>query len=71
MSMNIYDRSIDLLCKGFAREFAEFCQNDERMEELMMDLAAEFVNENIPVVSEDAQIDVASGLLSGVAIKKI
>ena len=71
MSMNTYDRSIDLLCNGFLREFAEFCQNDERMEELMMDLAAEFVNENIPVVSEDAQIDVASGLLSGVAIKKI
>ena len=71
MSLNTYDRSIDLLCNGFLREFAEFCQNHEKMEELMMDLAAEFVDENIPVVSEDAQIDVASGLLSGVSIKKI
>ena len=69
--MNRYDEAIRRLSDGFSSEFAEFCAGDERMHELMMELASEFVEENIPVVSEDSQIDVASELLMSVTVTKV
>ena len=69
--MNRYDEAIRRLSDGFSSEFAEFCAGDERMHELMMDLASEFVGENIPVVSEESQIDVASELLMAVTVTKV
>ena len=69
--MNRYDEAIRRLSDGFSSEFAEFCAGDERMHELMMDLAGEFVEENIPVVSEESQIDVASELLMAVTVTKV
>ena len=71
MSVNRYEESIRLLSNGFSSEFAEFCAGDERMHELMTDLAAEFVAQNIPVVSEDSQIDLAAELLMSVTITKV
>ena len=71
MSINRYDESIRLLSNGFSSEFAEFCAGDERMHELMMDLASEFVEKNIPVVTEDAQTDVAGELLMSVTVTKV
>ncbi len=69
--MNRYDESIRRLADGFSSEFAEFCAGDERMHELMMDLAGEFVVMNIPVVSEDSQTDVAAELLMSVTVTKV
>ena len=69
--MNRYDEAIRRLSDGFSSEFAEFCAGDERMHELMMDLASEFVGENIPVVSEESQVDVASELLMAVTVTKV
>ena len=69
--MNRYDEAIRRLSDGFSSEFAEFCAGDERMHELMMNLAGDFVEENIPVVSEDAQTDLASELLMSVTVTKV
>ena len=69
--MNSYDEAIHRLGKGFAHEFAEFLLCHEKVEELFMDLAAEFVDENIPVVAEDAKIDVASELITSINIIKV
>ena len=69
--MNNYDNSIRLLASGFADEFAEFVAGDERVHELMMDLASEFVEAEIPVVSEDSQIDLATELLMTVTVTKV
>ena len=44
---------------------------DERVHELMMEIAEEFVNQEIPVVSEDAKIDVAAELLMNVTVTKV
>ena len=62
--MNNYDRSIALLGKGFIKEFIAEVNADEDLMEKVMDIAAKFVDENIPVVEDDAKIDVASELLS-------
>jgi hypothetical protein len=69
--LNRYDHAIRLLARGYESEFAEFCAGDERMHDLMMELAAEFVDQNIPIVSEDNQIDLASELLMSVTVKVV
>ena len=69
--MNRYDEAIRRLADGFSSEFAEFCAGDERVHELMMDLASEFVEENIPVVSEDSQIDLAAELIMSITVTKV
>jgi len=70
-SINRYDEAVRLLATGFADEFAEFCTADERVQELLMDLAAVFVTENIPVVSEDSQHDVAMELIMNVTLRPV
>ena len=71
MALNKYDEAIRLLASGFADNFAEFVAGDERVHELMMDLASEFVEAEIPVVSEDSQIDLAAELLMTVTVTKV
>ena len=66
-----YDEAVRRLATGFSDEFAEFCSGDERMHELMMDLAAVFVTENIPVVSEDSQHDVAMELIMNITVRPV
>ena len=70
-NINRYDEAIRRLATGFADEFSEFCTADERLQELLMDLAAVFVTENIPVVSEDSQHDVAMELIMSVHIRPV
>ena len=69
--MNRYDEAIRRLSDEFSSEFAEFCAGDERIHELMLYLASEFVEENIPVVSEESQIDVAAELIMSVTVTKV
>ena len=70
-SINRYDEAIRLLASGFASNFAEEVAGDERVHELMMDLAAEFVERNIPIVSEDSQIDLAAELIMTITVTKV
>jgi len=71
MKLNPHDNAIRLLANGFSSEFAEFCASDERMHELMMDLASEFVDDNIPIVKEDDAVDVAAELLMRVTCTEV
>ena len=66
-----YNEAIRRLADGFSSEFAEFCAADERIHEIMMDLASEFVETNIPVVDEDSQHDVASELIMSITVTKV
>ena len=71
MKLNPHDNAIRRLANGFSSEFAEFCASDERMHELMMDLASEFVDDNIPIVKEDDAVDVAAELLMRVTCTEV
>ena len=71
MTMNYHDEAIRRLADGFSSEFAEFCAGDERMHELMMDLASEFVETNIPIIKEEDQNDVAAELLMNVTVREV
>jgi hypothetical protein len=61
-------KSLKLLSNGFKNEFATFVLADERTAELLMELASEFVNENIPVVDEDNRIELAMMLMESLDI---
>ena len=54
-----------------ASEFAEFAAGDERMHELMMELASEFVDANLPIVKEEDAIDVAHELMMSITIRTV
>ena len=70
--MNPYTQeAIRLLAQGFSSQFAEEIAGDERMHELMMDLASEFVETNIPIVKEEDQVDVAAELLMNVTVREV
>ena len=72
MTDNAYRaNAIRLLANGFADRFSDFCQGDERMHELMMDLAAEFVGNELPIVRDEDECDVAMELLHSVTIRPI
>ena len=61
-------KSLRLLCNGFKSEFAMFAHADERMCELLHELASEFVDANIPVVDEDNQVELSMMLLESLDI---
>jgi len=71
MTLNLRDHSIRLLASGFSSEFAETCAGDERMHDLMMELASEFVEKNIPIVDEEAATDVAVELLMNITVRTV
>ena len=61
-------RSLRLLRDGFKSDFATFACADERMTELLAQLASEFVESNIPVIDEDNQMELAMMLLESLEI---
>ena len=70
-SITKYDEAIRKLADGFSDNFAEMVAGDERVHELMMELASEFVAEEMPIVSEDSQIDVAAELIMSITVTKV
>ena len=71
MTLNRRDEAIRLLAQGFSEEFAEFMAGHEMMHDLMMDLASQFVEDNIPIVDEDAATDVACELMMNVTVRSV
>jgi hypothetical protein len=61
-------RSLRLLRDGFKSDFATFAYADDRMTTLLQQLAAEFVDANIPIVEEDVEIDLSLMLMESVDI---
>tara|TARA_R110002012_G_C11388404_1_gene584218 strand:+ start:137 stop:352 length:216 start_codon:yes stop_codon:yes gene_type:complete len=71
MAINKYDEAVRQIANGYMERFAETAAADERVHELMMDLASEFVENEMPIVSEDSQTDVAMELIMGVTMKTV
>ena len=69
--MNYHDEAVRRLAEGFAEEFAESVAGDERLHELVMELASEFVEKNIPIVNEYDATDVAMELLMNTTVRKV
>ncbi len=70
-TLNYHDEAIRRLADSYVSEFAEFAAGDERMHELMMELASEFVDAQLPIVREDDAIDVAHEMMMGITIRTV
>ena len=71
MGLNYRDEAIRRLAEGFKGDFAEFCAGHDKMHEVMMDLASEFVETNIPITDEDAHYDTAYELLMSITVRPV
>jgi hypothetical protein len=69
--LNLRDESIRRLAEGFKEEFAEEVAADERFHELLMQLADEFVEKNLPIVREDDATDVSFELIMRCTTKSV
>ena len=71
MAINKYDEAIRTLADTYKEDFAEFVAGDERVHELMMDIASVFVTDQCPIVSEDSQIDLAAELIMKITVTSV
>ena len=62
-------RSLKLLRDGFKNELQDFIHSDPRFTELMMNLTEEFVEQNIPLVEDEHQHDMALMLMETIAVQ--
>ena len=62
-------RALQLLANGFAKQFVEYCEGDQRLCEVMHELVTDFIDENIPVVDDDNKLNLAFLLLDRVYLK--
>ena len=63
--------AIRRLAAGFGDDFAEFCAGHDSMHELMLDLAMEFIQSNIPITDEDATHELGTELIMGVTVRTV
>ena len=52
-------KSLQLLTQGFKDDLAQTIYESEKFTELMHDMCLQFVEDNIPLVSEDDRYDLA------------
>ena len=71
MAINKYDEAVRKLASGYAEDFAESLAGDERIHDIIMELASEFVEKECPIVSEDSATDLAIELLMSVTVTKV
>jgi len=56
-------KALQLLAQGFKNDLAQSIYEDEKFTELMMELSIKFVEDNIPIVEEDIQYELALMLI--------
>ena len=64
-------RAIELLGRGFTDRFVDYCIGHEALHELMMEMAGEFVAQEMPIVRGEDECDVAMELIQNVTIRSI
>ena len=52
-------KSLKLLRDGYKEDFAVFVSNNEKFDEVLQELAEQFVTENIPIVDEEVKLEMA------------
>ena len=69
--MNKHDEAIRNLANGFSSQFVEVVGADERFHDLLMELAEEFVEAEIPIVDSDSVTDLACELMMRVTTREV
>ena len=63
-----HQRAVNLLAEAYAKDFAEYVENTGSYVELIHQLAAEYINRNIPIVDEEAEYELGYALTSRVTL---
>ena len=66
-----HDEAIRRLADGYKEEFAEEVAADERFHDLLMDICAEFIDKEIPIVDEDTKWDLAMEMILRVTTRTV
>ncbi len=69
--LNYHDEAIRRLAEGYKEEFAEFVASDERFHDLLIEMSEKFVEDNLPIVSEDDATDVAMELFMRITTRAV
>ena len=64
--MNHKNKALRLLRDGFQKEFAEYLISHEKFVEVVMEVSAEFIDKEIPIVDQDDKLDLAFLLMETV-----
>jgi len=56
-------KALQLLAQGFKNDLAQSIYEDEKFTELMMELSIKFVEDNVPIIEEDIQYELALMLM--------
>ena len=70
-TLNNHDNAIRRLAEGYKEEFAEEVAADERFHDILMDICAEFIDKNIPIVNEDDKWDLALEMVLRVTTRAV
>ena len=66
-----HDDAVRRLAEGYKEEFAEEVAADERFHDLLMDICAEFIDKEIPIVDEDTKWDLAMEMILRVTTRTV
>ena len=69
--LNRHDAAIRLLAQGFATRFAEELAGDERVHDIMMEVAEALIERDIPIVRDEDKTDLAVELMMNVTVKVV
>ena len=69
--MNKSDKFIRDMAAHFSEEFCDYAAGDEKLHEMLIQLAQEFVQENAPVLDEDTVYELADELLIATTIRPV
>ena len=70
-TLSAHDEAIRRLAEGYKEEVAETIAADERFHDIMMDIIAEFIDKEIPIVNEDDKWDLALEMVLRVTTRSV
>ena len=66
-----HDEAIRRLAEGYKEEFTEAVAADERFHDVLMDIVADFIDKEIPIVNEDDKWDLAMEMILRVTTRSV
>ena len=64
-----HQKAINLLADAYSKDFANYVFKNETFVELLMELAEKYINQNIPIVDDDANFELALSLCERVTVE--
>ena len=70
-TLNRHDEAIRRLAEGYKEELAEAIAGDERFHDVCMEIIADFIDKEIPIVNDDDKWDLALEMILRVTTRSV